>query len=556
MNDPAPSSADDPGRLDMVAPGDEASAFGDTDAIGKAFAVLRCFIDGQEEWGARELATALGQPASSVHRLLKTLRREGFLQFDPVLRRYRLGLELLRVSAVALRRPGVHAVAAPVIRQLAERTGETVSLALLEAERGRIVYVQEYGSPRSADVDPALGRSAAVAADIAGVAILAASAAAGAAPHLETIRQRRYASEIVEEGRRERTARLAAVIRDHAGAAIGALVLAMTESRLRAATELRLATDLVAAANEVSSRLGARILGGASSGSWRDGLEALTTLIGDRIPGLATVPSLGGGVSNLVELEEGRAAYCITTATTIHAAYEGRPPFATAMRRLRIATRLSTVTLHAVASRRVRFGSLREAAGLRISSGLPGFASQRLLRDLLRMAGVSARRMQEAGGQIAEFEFAEAARQLLLGNVDLIMGLLDSEAPSFRAVLQDYPEAAYPIQLDPALIDQLIDSNPGYRPAIIPAGTYPEQQADIRTLSVDTVLATSEARDEEEVLALVRLLAERRDELRRSSSAYSGLLAIAEGRDLPVPLHPGAARFWKEGRWPIGRSAG
>ena len=71
-----------------------------SNTVSKAFAVLRCFIDGQEEWGVRELAAVIRQPTSSVHRLLKILRREGYLEFDPAVQRYRVGLELVRVASV------------------------------------------------------------------------------------------------------------------------------------------------------------------------------------------------------------------------------------------------------------------------------------------------------------------------------------------------------------------------------------------------------------------------------------------------------------------------
>src|ERR1700741_3042340 len=67
---------------------------GDGASVAKAVAVLRAFIDRQQAWGVRQLANALGQPGSSIHRLLQILRKDGLVEWDPDNQKYRSGMEL------------------------------------------------------------------------------------------------------------------------------------------------------------------------------------------------------------------------------------------------------------------------------------------------------------------------------------------------------------------------------------------------------------------------------------------------------------------------------
>lgn len=167
---------------------------------------------------------------------------------------------------------------------------------------------------------------------------------------------------------------------------------------------------------------------------------------------------------------------------------------------------MSDLTLHIVAAGRVRCEGVADLAGLRVTAGLPGFASHQLLSDLLRLAGVTKGARRKAGGEVVAYEFAEAARQLMLGNVDVVLGLIDAAEPSVARVLQGHPCRL--IAPDPPLIERLAAEQPGFRATTIPPGTYAGQHRAVSTIGVPSVLATHAARRPEEVASLARLLAE------------------------------------------------
>lgn len=68
-----------------------------TRAITRALEVLCCFTSAQPEWGVSEMAADLGYSRSVIHRILRTLEFERFVEQTET-RRYRLGTRALLVG--------------------------------------------------------------------------------------------------------------------------------------------------------------------------------------------------------------------------------------------------------------------------------------------------------------------------------------------------------------------------------------------------------------------------------------------------------------------------
>ena len=97
--------------------------------LGKASALLDLLADAGEA-SAATLAERLGEPRSTVYRLLNSLAQLGLVEHGAGRGRYRLGLRLLRLGHAAVSRFDVRAAALPVMEQLNESTGETVFLCV------------------------------------------------------------------------------------------------------------------------------------------------------------------------------------------------------------------------------------------------------------------------------------------------------------------------------------------------------------------------------------------------------------------------------------------
>jgi IclR family transcriptional regulator, acetate operon repressor len=91
-------------------------------------ALLRSFDDSRVELGVTEMAASLGVHKSTASRLAGVLERAGLLTRSG--RRFRLGLEVIRLGTLALRSLDFITALQPAMERLSQQTGETVNLAV------------------------------------------------------------------------------------------------------------------------------------------------------------------------------------------------------------------------------------------------------------------------------------------------------------------------------------------------------------------------------------------------------------------------------------------
>jgi DNA-binding IclR family transcriptional regulator len=110
--------------------------------LDKTLRLLSLFNAGCPEWGVTELAERSGLPKSTAYRILRVLLDHELLAQDPVSKRFRLGLGSLELGRRAYEGLDLRDVALPVLRLAAERSGETVTLQVLNTSRDRVVCVE------------------------------------------------------------------------------------------------------------------------------------------------------------------------------------------------------------------------------------------------------------------------------------------------------------------------------------------------------------------------------------------------------------------------------
>jgi IclR family transcriptional regulator, acetate operon repressor len=108
----------------------------------RVLALLTSFDDTRVELGVTEMARSIGVHKSTASRLAAALERAGLLARCG--RRYRLGLEVIRLGTLALRGFDLVATMQPAMDKLSRRTGETINLAVPAG--GEILNVAEVPS--------------------------------------------------------------------------------------------------------------------------------------------------------------------------------------------------------------------------------------------------------------------------------------------------------------------------------------------------------------------------------------------------------------------------
>lgn len=109
-------------------------------SLERGIEILRAFRPGSELLGNGELAERTRLPKSTVSRLTQTLVAMGMLQAEDTLRAYRLAPAVLSLAHAMRTGSRVLAVAAPLMRQLAER--ERLNVGLAAPDRDEMVYLE------------------------------------------------------------------------------------------------------------------------------------------------------------------------------------------------------------------------------------------------------------------------------------------------------------------------------------------------------------------------------------------------------------------------------
>jgi DNA-binding IclR family transcriptional regulator len=102
--------------------------------VDRLVTVLDCFSVERPTWSLADLSAYLDLPKSTLHRFLISLEVHGVLRRDPDDKLWRLGYRLVTWGTLAEKATGLRDVARPIMRRLAERTGEMVALTVYDEQ--------------------------------------------------------------------------------------------------------------------------------------------------------------------------------------------------------------------------------------------------------------------------------------------------------------------------------------------------------------------------------------------------------------------------------------
>lgn len=139
-------------------------------SLMRAIDLIRALADGGRPLGVTELAAATGSSKTAAYNLVTTLEIRGLVQRDAH-NRYRLGWGLFELGEMVRLGSDLSEAARPQVAELAEQTGETALLAILDQDS--VIYTEKSESRRSIRMAEAPGRRAPLDATAAGRILLA-----------------------------------------------------------------------------------------------------------------------------------------------------------------------------------------------------------------------------------------------------------------------------------------------------------------------------------------------------------------------------------------------
>lgn len=258
------------------------------------------------------------------------------------------------------------------------------------------------------------------------------------------------------------------------------------------------------------------------------------------MPGVVAVAQVSNGsVANVEGLAARRIELGLIQGNVADEAFRGTGAFARRpVPELRAVAALFVEALHVVARAGSGISSFRDLKGRRVSLDEPGSGTLQDARAALAAHGMG------EGDVAAEYmKPVLALEHVARGRIDAFFITAGAPVPAIAA--SDLPLALVP--LEEGAVAALVSSSPHYAATEIEAGTYRGVGAT-RTVGTAALLVAPAWLDEGVVHGLTQALwSERTRSLLVSGHARGRDVRIERALDaVPIPLHPGAERFYRE----------
>jgi hypothetical protein len=253
----------------------------------------------------------------------------------------------------------------------------------------------------------------------------------------------------------------------------------------------------------------------------------------------------GGSVENLSLLLRGDVQVAFSMGTSAYEVFYATGSFSEREPAQVLAlTALYPNVLHLVTVEGTGVESLADLVGRRISVGAPGSGTEVAARTLLEGNGISYDDFRPQ-----RLNFNETASALRDGNIDA--GFLSAGPPT--SAIMDLATAR-PVRLVPIGAAEVANNavlDPTVGPDVFPPGTYPGLDTEVETLSTPNLLVVRADMSEELVYDLTRALFAVQPELANVHPAARHLSAEYTLAVSPIPLHPGAVRYFVEAGYEV-----
>jgi uncharacterized protein len=251
------------------------------------------------------------------------------------------------------------------------------------------------------------------------------------------------------------------------------------------------------------------------------------------------VQTTDGSVENLMRLQQGSAQIAFALGDSLRDAWAGdaEAGFNGKLDKLRVIGALYPSYIQIVATKASGIRTLADLKGRSLSVGDVKSGTDLNARAIIAAAGLA----ESDLGRIDNLAFKDST--LAMNNKQLDATL---QSAGLGVVSLKELSAATEITMVAVPKDVVARMGAPFVPGIIPANTYIGQDTDTPTATVMNYLVTSSAVSDDLAYQLTRLVYESLPQLAVAHFVGSEIRRETAAEGGPVPLHPGAIRFYRE----------
>ncbi|WP_334187329.1 TAXI family TRAP transporter solute-binding subunit [Noviherbaspirillum sp.] len=283
------------------------------------------------------------------------------------------------------------------------------------------------------------------------------------------------------------------------------------------------------------------VLTGGTSGVYYPMGVALTQIYGKAMPeAKISAQATKASAENLNLLQAGRGEIGFTLADSLSDAWKGNEEagFKTPLKKLRGVAGIYPNYIQIVASADSGIKTLADLKGKRLAVGAPKSGTELNARAILKGAGMTYKDL----GKVEYLPFGESVELMKNRQLDATLISAGLGVAAVRDLSTSVKIVMVPVPAD--VIAKVGD--PAYQAATVPAKTYEGQDTEVQTAAVQNFLVTHEGVPADVVYAMTKSMWENLDKLVAAHAAGKAITKDNALKGSPVPLHPGAEKYYRE----------
>ncbi|WP_417546283.1 TAXI family TRAP transporter solute-binding subunit [Marinobacter sp.] len=323
----------------------------------------------------------------------------------------------------------------------------------------------------------------------------------------------------------------------------------MSQKRMLKCASGLLAAAVVSLSSGVQAE-GNYVMGTATTGgTYYPVGVAISTLIKVKLEpstniSVSAISSAGSG-ENLKLMDEDQIQFGILQGLYGAYAWNGSGPVPKAYKNLRSVSMLWQNVEHFVVTRKVtKTGTIEDMSNLygeSFSIGARNSGTEGSGRFILGKVGIDLEKVN-----LAYLGYGPSADALQNGNIDGMNIPAGVPAAAVTRAYANMGDKVTTLNFTPEQIARVNSDFELWTAYTIPAGTYPQQAEDIHTIAQPNILAVRDDVPENDVYEITKTIYENLPFLNNIHPATKAMALEKAIAGLPMPLHPGAARFYQE----------
>lgn len=288
-----------------------------------------------------------------------------------------------------------------------------------------------------------------------------------------------------------------------------------------------------------------RMVSGPSGGSWYPLGAKIMQVMDEEIDGITTSNTSGGGISNILSVNDGDAEVGFSYAHTAANGMNGVGKFTGPQENVRHLATLYGSMFQVAVREDSPIKSFEDMKGANISPGKAKWTGTAFAEAILKEYGITFDNVRENGGTVHYVSYTESVALMKDGHIDVFMAATNMPQASFIE-LEQSPGIRFIGIDDPARQQKILDDNPGFVPGVMPKGVYESIGEDINTLGITVNMVVSAELSDELVYNMCKSLWANHAKFVEVKSVWGRVKQEDALKGVAIPVHPGAQKCYDE----------